>query len=132
MIRVLLQRTGLIVLVAALIAPAALAQAPQQQSQQAPEVEASSQEIDKVAELILEIEEVQIKYQTKMRKADGSENARALQQKMSSEIDQTVEEFEGLSGERYDKITRAARADSELKQRILSRLKEKREEKEEG
>lgn len=132
MIRVLLQRTGLIVLVAALIAPAALAQTPQQQPQQAPEVEASSQEIDKVAELILEIEEVQIKYQTKMRKADDSDNARALQQEMSSEIDQTVEGFEGLSAERYDKITRAARADNELKQRILSRLKEKREEKEEG
>jgi len=129
MFRILLQRASLLVLVAALIAPAVLAQAPQQQPQQAPEVESSSQEIDMVAELILEIEEVQIKYQTKMQQAEGSEAARTIQRQMRSEINQTIEEFDGLSADRYDKITRAARADKELKQRILSRLKEKREEK---
>jgi len=133
MTRAFFQRASLLALVAALILPASLAQAQQQpqqpQRQQAPEVEASTQEIDKVAEILLEIGEVQRKYQTQIRQAHDKQKARALQKQMRSEINQTVEEFDGLSAERYDKITRAARADSELKQKILSRLNEKREEK---
>ena len=79
-----------------------------------------------VAEILLEIGEVRRKYQTKIQQADDSENARTLQKQMRSEINQTIEEFDGLSAERYEKITRAARADSKLKERILSRLEEKK------
>lgn len=140
MIRVLLQRASLFALAAALIAPAVLAQTPQSQQaqpqqaqpQQAPEVEASNQEVDKVAELLLEIEEVQVEYQTQIRQASDSESARSLQQQMRSEINRTVEEFDGLAADRYEKIVRAAGADEDLKQKILSRVEEKREEKKEG
>lgn len=38
---------------------------------------------------------------------------------MTEEIDQTIEDFEGLSADRYDEIIRAAQADTELKEKSL-------------
>ena len=141
MIRVLFQRGSLLALVAALLVPAAFAQQPEQKPQQppqptpqqrAPEVETSDQEIDQFAELLLQVQEVRAQYVPKMRQTEDSQKARTLQQQMQGEIEQTIKEFDGITAERYDKIARAARADKDLEQKILSRLEEKRQEKEDG
>ena len=137
MIRVLFQRGSLLALVAALLVPAAFAQQPEQKPQQppqptppqqrAPEVETSDQEIDQFAELLLQVQEVRAQYVPKMRQTEDSQKARTLQQQMQGEIEQTIKEFDGITAERYDKIAQAARADKDLKQKILSRLEEKRQ-----
>ena len=85
-------------------------------------------EVDKVAEVLINIEEVQREYQNRLRNAEDRETAQSIQQEMSSEIDQTIESQDGLSVERYDKIIRAAQRDTELKEQIMAKLNEKREE----
>lgn len=123
-----LQRVSLLALAALLIVPATFAQAQQQQSQQAaPQVDVSAEEIEEVAVLFVEIGEVRTEYQSRLRDADDSEKARAIQQEMQNKITQTIDEFEGLSVERYDKIVQAAQADDELKEKILAQVEKQRE-----
>lgn len=130
MFRLVVHRVGILALAAGLIIPATLAQAQQQQQPQqpAPEVDASEEEVDHVAELLVTIEEVQLEYQDRLRKTEDSEKAKSIQQEMKEAIDQTIEEYEGLSSDRYDKIVRAAQSDNELKDQILTLVNEKREE----
>lgn len=132
MIRTFLHSTFALTLAVSLLVPAALAQSPQQspqqQQQSAPDVEVTEDEVDKVAEVLVNIEEVRTEYQNRLRNAEDRETARSIQQEMSDEIDQTIESQDGLSVERYDKIIRAAQRDTELKEQIMAKLNEKREE----
>jgi 3-hydroxyacyl-CoA dehydrogenase len=131
MIRPLLQNTVVLALVVSLFAPAALAQsqqqAPQQQQQPGPDVEVTDDEVDQVADVLISIEEVQAKYQQQLRDAEDRETAQSIQQEMSDEIDQTIESHDDLSVDRYDEIIRAAQRDTELKEQIMARVNEKRE-----
>lgn len=129
MIRPFLQRASILALAASLIVPAALAQTPQPQpEQQAPQVDPSEDELEDTAELLVDIEDVQREYQERLRATENPEDAQAIEQEMREEIDQTIEDFEGLSAERYDEIIRAAQADVELKEKIVALLEETREE----
>lgn len=133
MIRSLISRFGVLVLAISLFVPAALAQG--QQGQQAqdppPEVDVSEDELDDVAELVVQIEEVRAEYRKELQGTQDAEKAQSIQQEMSSEIEGTIEDFEGISVDRYDKIMRAAQADNELRDQIMSRIEELREEREE-
>ncbi len=131
MIRSLLQRAGLLALVASLIVPAALAQN-QQPEQPAPEVELSDEEVQMVAELAVDIGDVRSEYRSRLQDAGASEDARALQEEMQNEITQIIEDFDGLTPERYDNIMRAAQADDELKQRILTEVEKEQERRKES
>lgn len=123
-----LQRVSLLALAACLIVPVASAQSQQQQPQQAaPQVDVSDEEIKDVAKLFIEIGEVRTEYQNRLREASDSENARAIQQEMKDQLNQTIDEFEGLTAERYDKIVQAAQADDTLKEKILSEVEKQRE-----
>lgn len=129
MIRPFLQRASILALAASLIVPAALAQTPQPQpEQQAPQVDPSDDELEDTAELLVDIEDVQREYQERLRATENPEDAQAIEQEMTEEIDQTIEDFEGLSADRYDEIIRAAQADVELKEKIVALVEEKREE----
>lgn len=130
MIRSLLQRAGLLALVASLVVPAVLAQG-QQPQQPAPQVELSDREVQMVAELAVDIEDVRTEYRSRLQDG-GSEDARALQKEMQSEITQTIEDFDGMTPERYDNVMRAAQADDELKQRILTQIKKEQEKRKES
>lgn len=128
MIRVLLRRTGILVFAASLLVPAVLAQAPQQAQETAPEVDVSDEEVTRVAELLVDIDEVQREYQDRLRHVNDADDARSLQQEMKEAINQTIESFDGLATDRYDEIVRAAQADDELKQRILAQVEDERAE----
>ncbi len=131
MIRSLFQRAGLLALAASLIVPAALAQS-QQPEQSAPQVELSDEDVQMVAELAVDIGDVRAEYRNRLQDAGGSEDARALQEEMQNEITQTIDDFDGLTPERYENIMRAAQADDELKQRILTEVKKEQERRKES
>lgn len=131
MIRSLFQRAGLLALAASLLAPAALAQN-QQPEQPAPQVELSDQEVQMVAELAVDIGDVRAQYRRRLQEAGGSEDARALQEEMQNEITQVIEDFDGVTTERYDNVMRAAQADEELKQRILTQVKKEQDRRKES
>lgn len=129
MIRSLFRRASLLVLAASLIAPVALAQ---DQQQPDPQVEVSDEEAQNVAKLVLDIGDVRKEYQDRLTETDGSEEARAIQQEMNDEINQTIEDSEEITTERYDNIMRAAQADDELKQRIMTEVQKEQEKREES
>jgi len=131
MIRSLFRRAGLLALAASLIAPAALAQ-DQQPQRPAPKVDVSDEEAQNVAKLVINIGDIRTEYQSRLQEADGPDNVRAVQQEMKGEINQAIEDFDGLTTERYDKIMRAAQADDELKQRIMTEVQKEREKREES
>ena len=117
----ILQRTGLFVLAVLLMSPTALAQ-----ENNAPNDDISADEVERVAEALIDIEDVRTTYQKKIRGADDQEQVRAYQRQMKMKMDQAIEDTDGLTIERYEEITQAAQADDELKQKILSMVKEKR------
>lgn len=121
MIRLALQRIGILTLAALLISPLALAQ-PQNADLND---ETPPEEIEQVAEVLIEIEEVRHTYQQKIQNTRDEDQIRTYQQQMAEEIDRVVKEYDGLTMKRYEEITQAAQSDSELKQEILSLVKEK-------
>lgn len=131
MIRSLFRRAGLLALAASLLVPVALAQN-QQPQRPAPKVDVSDEEAQKVATLLLDVADVRTEYRNRLQEAEGTDNVRSVQQEMKDEINQTIEDFDGLSSERYDKIMRAAQADNDLKQRIMTEVQKKREKQEES
>lgn len=122
MIRSILRHVGVLTLAILLIGPTALAQSQNDD----PETDTSPEELEQVAEVLLQIEEVRHKYQQKIRTTNDEQKVRSYQRQMAVEIDQAVEEYDGLTTERYEEITRAANDNAELKQKILSLVDEKR------
>lgn len=124
MIRSLLCRTGILALALALIGPMALAQSQTDD----PADDTSPEEVEQVAEVLLRIEKVRHKYQEKIRTAGNDQKIQAHQRQMAVDIEKVIEEYDGLTTERYEEITRAANENTELKQKILSLVEEKRQE----
>ncbi len=122
MIRSILRRAGILTLSILLIGPTALAQS---QTERVDD-EVPTDEIEQVAEVLLQIEDVRQKYQAKIQEADTEEKIRSYQRQMKLEIDRAVQDVDGLTAERYKEITRAAQSDAQLKQQILSLVEEKR------
>lgn len=122
MIRPLLRRIGLLTLAILLIHPMALAQSQNDD----PADETSPEEIEKVAAVLVQIEDVRKTYQKKIRNATDQKKIQAYQRQMVVKIDRTVENFEGMTIERYEEITNAAQSNQELKQKILTEVKNKK------
>lgn len=122
MIRPLLRRAGLLTLAVLLIQPMALAQ-PQNDD---PANDTSPEEIEKVAEALIQIEEVRKTYQKKMRNATTKEKVQTYQRQMTVKISQAIDNVEGMTFERYEEITNAAQSDYELKKKILTKAKKKK------
>ncbi len=123
--RILFRSLGLLVLASLLMVPAALAQG-QQPPQQAPEVDVDEEEIQTVAELYVEIEEIRQSYQPRFQEMEDPQEAQELQQELRAEIDQAIQEEEDMTAERYDEIIRAAQVDEELRNQILAAIEEVR------
>lgn len=122
MIRSFLRRAGVLALAILLISPTALAQSQNDD----PKDDTSPEELEQVAEILVQIEEVRQKYQQKIRNTNDENQIRSYQRQMATEIDQTVKGYDGLTTKRYEEITRAANANAELKQKILSLVDKKR------
>lgn len=120
--RMFLRSTALVVLLALCMAPAALAQ--NQQPQQAPDVDVDDEEIERIAQVYVEIEEVRQSYQPQFQETEDPEEAQALQQELQQEINQVIEDTEGLTVERYDTVIQAAQADDELYNKLIAAIEE--------
>lgn len=119
MLPTLLQRASLFMLAFLLISPTAFAQS------QADEV-ASPEELEKVAAVLSQIEDVRKKYRTKLRNAQDQGEIVSYQRQMTIEIGRTIDRYEGITIERYEEITEAAQADNKLKRKILTLTEEYR------
>ncbi|MFP4129241.1 MAG: DUF4168 domain-containing protein [Halorhodospira sp.] len=94
-----------------------------QPEQDAPEVDASDEELSKFAEAVSELQGIQQNYSQEMGQAGDKEKAQDLQKEMQEEMRQAIKD-EGLSVERYSKIGQAAQNDPELKERIDKRTQQ--------
>lgn len=120
MIRTVLQRASILTLAALLISPMALAQTDD------PADDFSPEELEAVAEVLVQIEDVRTKYKEKIRKTDEPGKIRVYQRQMTLEIDRTIEQHEGISIKRYEEITQTAQSNVKLKQKILTLAKKQR------
>lgn len=91
-----------------------------------PANDTSPEEIEKVAEALIQIEEVRKTYQKKMRNATTKEKVQTYQRQMTVKISQAIDNVEGMTFERYEEITNAAQSDYELKKKILTKAKKKK------
>lgn len=122
MVRSLLQRASILALAVLLIGPTALAQSQNERPDDVP-----TEELEQVAEVLLQIEEVRQTYQKKIQEAgDNQDEVRSYQKQMKAEIDRAAENVDGITTERFDEITRTAQSDQQLKQKILLLVEEKR------
>lgn len=122
----ILRGFSLLVLASLLMVPAALAQGNQQQQQQAPEVDVNNEEVQTVAEVFVEVEEIRESYQAEFQQTEDPQAAQELQQELSQEIEQTIEQKEGITIERYEEIIQAAQVDDQLYQELIAAIEEER------
>lgn len=128
-----IHRIGLFVLAALFLAPVAMAQDQQQPPQQppaqqpAPDVEVSEGELETIADMLLEVEALQLSYQPKVEQAESQEEAQELQMEFQQEVTEKIEANEDITPERFDEIMRAAQADEELREEITAAVENARE-----
>ncbi len=89
--------------------------------QQAPEIELSEQELDKVAEAYKAVTDVREQFQEELGQVTDPERAQELQEQAGQEMVEAVEE-QGLEVQTYNQVMEAAQVDEELRNRLLDRL----------
>ena len=114
------RRIGLFLLAALFLAPAALAQGNMGQQQPAPppDVEVSDAELETVASVFLEIQQLQQSYAQRAQQAQNQQETMQLRQQFQQEVTQKINAEEDITPQRFGTIMRAAQADSTLAQRI--------------
>ncbi len=125
MIRTLLQRASIVTLAFLLISPMALAQS----QNDSPNEMISPEEIENVAEVLMQIKAVRKKYKKKIRNAEDQSEILSYQRQMTIKMDRTIEQHEGISLERYEEITNAAQSDGRLKKKILTLTQKQKDKK---
>lgn len=121
MIRFSLQRVALFLFAALLMGSTALAQSQNDD----PGTDTSPEELEKVAEVLIQIEDIRKQYAKKIRNTKDRVKIVSYKRQMSLKIDRAIARHEGISIERYEEITNAAQSDTELKQKILTLTKQK-------
>lgn len=114
MSRALLYGSGLLVLAVFLMSSAALAQP----SSDTPLDNISPEKLKKVAKAASDIKDIRQKYDKKLDNTYNQQEARSVRLQMLLEIDRTVAKVEGLSHKQYREITKAARSNKDLRERI--------------
>lgn len=136
MIRSLTQRLSLFVLALGLLVPVAHAQEPEQpqqpQAEEGATVDPSDEELDQVAVLLVDIEEVRENYRDELANTEDAETAQEIQEEMATEIEETVNNFDGLDADRYEEIVKGAQADLDLRDDIMARVEDERQRREEN
>jgi hypothetical protein len=114
------RRIGLVLLAALFFAPAAFAQGNtgQQQPAPPPNVEVTDAELATVANVFLEIRQLQQSFAQRAQQAENQQETMQLRQQFQQEVAQTIEAEEEITQQRFTTIMRAAQADSTLAQRI--------------
>lgn len=136
MIRSLTQRLSLFVLALGLLVPVAHAQQPEQpqqpQAEEGATVDPSDEELDQVAVLLVDIEEVREDYRDELANTEDAEKAQEIQQEMATEIEETVNNFDELDADRYEEIVKGAQSDLDLRDDIMARVEDERQRREEN
>lgn len=106
-----------------LAAPAIAQQGVPQQPQQQPppDVEVDDDELDTVAEAYVDVQMLTSEFNQVVQDAEDAEEAQAIQQEFAERANDVVSEH-GITLERYDLVVRAATADDDLRQRLLTRI----------
>ena len=89
--------------------------------QQAPEVDLSDSELDKVAEAYEAVTEVREEFQTDLEGIEDPERAQEMQEEAGEKMVEAVEN-QGLEVETYNQAMEAAQVDEELRNELLDRL----------
>lgn len=127
MTRSFIQRLPVLLLAMGLVVPAALGQSPEQATDEVESVEASDTELDHVATLLVDIEDVREEYRAQLAETEDVEKAKQIQTEMADAVQETVDSFDDLSVDRYKAIVQAAQSDLDLRKQIMSRVDEERE-----
>lgn len=115
-------------LAALFFAPAALAQGTMgQQQAPPPDVEVSDTELQTVASVFLDIQQLQQSYMPRMQQAQNRQEAMQLRQEFQQEVTETINAEEDITPQRFGTIMRAAQADSTLAQRISTAVQSARQ-----
>ncbi len=93
----------------------------QMMQQQAPEIELSEQELDKVAEAYKAVTEVREQFQNELGEVTDPERAQELQEQAGQEMVEAVE-AQGVDVQTYNQVMEAAQVDEELRNELLERL----------
>lgn len=121
MIRFVLHSASVLAIAVLLVSPVSQAQPQSEETT----TELSSKEIEKVASLLIKLEDLRGTYKEKIRSAEDPEQIRAYKRQLTIKIDGTIERHDGMSIKRYEEIMDAAQSDADLKRTILRRKKEK-------
>lgn len=110
-----------------LIVPAAVAQTSGEPPGEAQSVDPSDTELDHVATLLVDIEDVREQYRAQLAETEDVEKAKQIQAEMADAVQETVDNFDDLSVDRYKAIVQAAQTDLDLREEIMSRVDEERQ-----
>jgi hypothetical protein len=88
------------------------------QQQPPPDVDVSDAELETVASVFLEIQQLQQSFAQRAQQAGNQQEAMQLRQEVQQEVTQTINAEEDITQQRFSNIMRAAQADSTLAQRI--------------
>ena len=89
--------------------------------QQAPEVDLSDAELDKVADAYEAVTEVREEFQADLEGIEDPERAQQMQEEAGDKMVEAVEN-QGLEVETYNQAMEAAQVDEELRNELLDRL----------
>ena len=93
----------------------------QMMQQQAPEVDLSDAELDKVADAYEAVTEVREEFQADLEGIEDPERAQQMQEEAGEKMVEAVEN-QGLEVETYNQAMEAAQVDEELRNELLDRL----------
>ncbi len=93
----------------------------QMMQQQAPEVDLSDAELDKVADAYEAVTEVREEFQAALEGIEDPERAQQMQEEAGDKMVEAVEN-QGLEVETYNQAMEAAQVDEELRNELLDRL----------
>ena len=87
----------------------------------APAENVSDQELDQFAAAVSELQEIKGEYSEELGQAGDRDKAREIQAEMQEEMRQAIKD-EGLSIQRYVRIGEAVKRDSDLNEKVQSKL----------
>lgn len=116
-----------LVLLALFAVPAVAQDMGQQEPPPPAEVDLSEDEKEAVAHAYVSVEMIRAEYQDEFADIEDPDEAQNIQQQFQEEVNEAIEE-EGITLELYDQAIQATQTDAELRDDLLARIDEIREE----
>jgi hypothetical protein len=94
-----------------------------QQQRQAPQVDVSDAELEKIAQAFVSIQDLRSEYQENHGSVQDSTKMQQLQQEFRSEAQQALQD-EDVSQQKFSQVLKAVRSDTELRERFFSAVED--------